>query len=191
MKKRVIFIVIGAFILCLALALCLHALAPDPIYAHFQEKEATLIVQGQELDADGAYVYDGFEFRYPDNAFIPVPMIYPTSYAKLPMIATLTALGISVEWQDEHTATLRYEEKSLILDLEAKTVTEPGKDDTWVYAVAGHCVRVKERAGQELIVDKASMNEVLFYFFGNQTPTFTLSDRENATITVTVQKLDK
>ena len=105
------------------------------------------------------------------------------------MIATLTALGISVEWQDEHTATLRYEEKSLILDLEAKTVTEPGKDDTWVYAVAGHCVRVKERAGQELIVDKASMNEVLFYFFGNQTPTFTLSDWENATITVTVQRL--
>ena len=191
MKKRVIFIVIGAFVLCLALALCLHALAPDPIYAHFQEKEATLIVQGQELDADGAYVYDGFEFRYPDNAFIPVPIISPTSYAKLPMIATLTALGISVEWQDEHTATLRYEEKSLILELEAKTVTEPGKDDTWVYAVAGHCVRVKERAGQELIVDKASMNEVLFYFFGNQTPTFTLSDWENATITVTVQKLDQ
>ena len=70
MKKRVIFIVIGAFILCLALALCLHALAPDPIYAHFQEKEATLIVQGKELDAAVAYVYDGFEFRYPDNALI-------------------------------------------------------------------------------------------------------------------------
>ena len=191
MKKRVIFIVIGAFILCLALALCLHALAPDPIYAHFKEKEATLIVQGQELDAAVAYVYVGFEFRYPDNRLILVPLISHTSYAKLPMIATLQALGVQVEWQDEHTATLRYEEKSLILDLEAKTVTEPGKDDTWVYAVAGHCVRVKERAGQELMVDKSSMNEVLFYFFGNQTPTFTLFDWENATITVTVQKLDK
>lgn len=189
MKKRVIFIVIGAFILCLALALCLHALAPDPIYAHFKEKEATLIVQGQELDAAVAYVYVGFEFRYPDNRLILVPLISHTSYAKLPMIATLQALGVQVEWQDEHTATLRYEEKSLILDLEAKTVTEPGKDDTWVYAVAGHCVRVKERAGQELMVDKSSMNEVLFYFFGNQTPTFTLFDWENATITVTVQRL--
>ena len=191
MKKRVILIVLGALLLCLALGLCLYALAPDPIYAHFKEKEATLIVQGQELDADGAYVYDGFEFRYPDNQLILVPLIFPTSYAKLPMIATLQALGVQVEWQDEYTATLRYEEKSLILDLEAKTVTEPGKDDTWVHAVAGHCVRVKERAGQELMVDKASMNEVLFYFFGNQTPTFTLFDWENATVTVTVQKLDK
>ena len=191
MKKRVILIVLGALLLCLALGLCLYALAPDPIYAHFKEKEATLIVQGQELDADGAYVYDGFEFRYPDNQLILVPLIFPTSYAKLPMIATLQALGVQVEWQDEYTATLRYEEKSLILDLEAKTVTEPGKDDTWVYAVAGHCVRVKERAGQELMVDRASMNEVLFYFFGNQTPTFTLFDWENATVTVTVQKLDK
>ena len=191
MKKRIWLIVLGALLLCLALGLCLYALAPDPIYARFQEKEATLIVQGKELDAAVAYVYNGFEFRYPDNAFILVPIISPTSYAKLPMIATLTALGISVEWQDEHTATLRYEEKSLILDLEAKTVTEPGKDDTWVYAVAGHCVRVKERAGQELMVDRASMNEVLFYFFGNQTPTFTLFDWENATVTVTVQKLDK
>ena len=189
MKKRVVFIVIGAFILCLALGLCLYALAPDPIYAHFKEKEATLIVQGQELDAAVAYVYVGFEFRYPDNRLILVPLISHTSYAKLPMIATLQALGVQVEWQDEHTATLRYEEKSLILDLEAKTVTEPGKDDTWVYAVAGHCVRVKERAGQELMVDKSSMNEVLFYFFGNQTPTFTLFDWENATITVTVQRL--
>ena len=186
MKKRVILIVLGALLLCFALGLCLYALAPDPIYAHFKEKEATLIVQGKELDADSAYVYDGFEFRYPDNAFIPVPIIHLTSYAKLPMIATLTALGISVEWQDELTATLRYEEKSLILDLEAKTVTELGKDDTWVHAVAGHCVRVKERAGQELIVDDTSMDEVLFYFFGNHTPTFTLSDWENATITVTV-----
>ena len=191
MKKRIWLIVLGALLLCLALGLCLYALAPDPISARFQEKEATLIVQGKELDAAVAYVYNGFEFRYPDNAFILVPIISPTSYAKLPMIATLTALGISVEWQDEHTATLRYEEKSLILDLEAKTVTEPGKDDTWVYAVAGHCVRVKERAGQELMVDRASMNEVLFYFFGNQTPTFTLFDWENATVTVTVQKLDK
>ena len=191
MKNRVVFIVIGAFILCFALGLCLYALAPDPIYAHFKEKEATLIVQGKTLDADGAYVYDGFEFRYPDNAFIPVPIICRTSYAKLPMLATLQALGISVEWQDEHTATLRYEEKSLIFDLEAQTVTEPGKDDTWVHVVSGHCVRVKERAGQELIVDNSSMDEVLFYFFGNQTPNFTLSDWENATITVTVQKLDK
>ena len=186
MKKRVILIVLGALLLCFALGLCLYALAPDPIYAHFKEKEATLIVQGQELDADGAYVYDGFEFRYPDNRLILVPLISHTSYAKLPMIATLTAIGISVEWQDELTATLRYEEKSLILDLEAKTVTELGKDDTWVHAVAGHCVRVKERAGQELIVDENSMDEVLFYFFGNHTPTFTLSDWENATITVTV-----
>ena len=186
MKKRVWLIVLGAFLLCLALGLCLYALAPDPIYARFKEKEATLIVQGQELDADGAYVYDGFEFRYPDTTLIPIPLVYPTSYAKLPMIATLTALGISVEWQDEHTATLRYEEKSLILDLEAKTVTELDKDDTWVHAVSGYCVRVKERAGQELIVDDTSMDEVLFYFFGNQTPTFTLSDWENATITVTV-----
>ncbi len=182
---------LGALLLCFALALCLHALAPDPIYERFQEKEATLIVQGKEHDAAVAYVYDGFEFRYPDNRLILVPLISHTSYAKLPMIATLTALGISVEWLDEHTATLRYEEKSLILDLEAKTVTEPGKDDTWVHAVAGHCVRVRERAGQELMVDNNSMDEVLFYFFGNQTPTFTLSDWENATITVTVQKLDK
>ena len=145
MKKRVWLIVLGAFLLCLALGLCLYALAPDPIYARFKEKEATLIVQGQELDADGAYVYDGFEFRYPDTTLIPIPLVYPTSYAKLPMI-----------------------------------------DDTWVHAVVGHCVRVKERAGQELIVDDTSMDEVLFYFFGNQSPTFTLYDWENATITVTV-----
>ena len=191
MKKRVIIIVIGVILLCLAIALCLHALVPDPIYAHFKEKEATLIVQGQELDVDGAYVYDGFELRYPDNALIPIPLVYPTSYAKLPMIATLQSLGVQVEWQDEHTATLTYEEKSLILDLEAKTITEPGKNDMWIHEVSGYCVRVRERAGQELIVDDTSMDEVLFYFFGNQSPTFTLSDWENATITVTVQRLNQ
>lgn len=188
MKKRVWLIVVGALALCFVFGLCLYALAPDPIWANFKEKEATLIVQGKELDADGVYVYNGFEFRYPDNALIPVPLIYPTSYETLPMIATLQALGVQVEWQDDHTATLRYEEKALILDLEAKTVTEPGKDDMWVHVVAGHCVRVRERAGQELIVDGASMDEVLYYFFGNQSPKFTLFDWDSATVTVTVNE---
>lgn len=189
MKKRVWLILLGALLLCCTLVLCLQALAPDPIYAHFEQKEATLTVQGQEIDADGAYVYEGFEFRYPDNRLIPMPLVQSASYVKLPMIATLQALGISVEWQDEHTATLTYEDKTLILDLEKQTVTESGKDDTWVHAAAGHSVRVRERAGQELLVDATSMDEVLFCFFGNQTPRFTLSDWENGTITVTVQKL--
>ena len=189
MKKRVWLILLGALLLCCTLVLCLQALAPDPIYAHFEQKEATLTVQGQEIDADGAYVYEGFEFRYPDNRLIPMPLVQSASYVKLPMIATLQALGISVEWQDEHTATLTYEDKTLILDLEKQTVTESSKDDTWVHAAAGHSVRVRERAGQELLVDATSMDEVLFCFFGNQTPRFTLSDWENGTITVTVQKL--
>ena len=191
MKKRVIFIVIGVILLCLALALCLHALVPDPIYARFKEKEATLIVQGQELDADGAYVYDGFELRYPDNALIPIPLVYPTSYAKLPMIATLTALGISVEWQDETHAVLSLGEKVLLLDIAEQTVSEPGKNDTWVHVAAGHFVSVRETVDGDLLVDDTSIDEVLFYFFGNQSPTFTLSDWENATITVTVQRLNQ
>ena len=187
MKKRVWLIVLGALLLCCTLVLCLQALAPDPIYAHFEQKEATLTVQGQEIDADGAYVYKGFEFRYPDNRLIPVPLVQSASYAKLPMIATLQALGISVEWQDEHTATLTYAQKSLILDLETQTVTEPGKDDTWVHVAAGHFVCVRETVDGDLLVDDNSMDEVLFYFFGNQTPTFTMHDWENGTVTVTVQ----
>ena len=173
--------------MCLALGLCLYALAPDPIYAQFKEKEATLIVQGQELDADGAYVYYGFEFRYPDNRLILVPLISHTSYAKLPMIATLTALGISVEWQDETHAVLSLGEKVLLLDIAEQTVSEPGKNDTWVHVAAGHFVSVRETVDGDLLVDDTSIDEVLFYFYGNQTPIFTVHDWENATVTVTVQ----
>ncbi len=189
MKKRILVIVLVTLLLCCVLALCLYALAPDPIYADFEEKSATLIVNGTTLDVDGVYVYDGLEFRYPDNAFIPVPLIYPTSYAKLPLVATLTALGVQVEWQDESIATLTLEDKTLVLDLKKQTVTEQGKDDTWVHYAAGSFVCVRETAYGDLLVDGTSMDEVLFYFFGNQTPTFTVFDWESGTVTVTVQKI--
>jgi len=68
-------------------------------------------------------------------------------------------------------------------------VTEPGKDETWVHVAAGHFVCVRETADGDLLVDNNSLDEVLFYFFGNQTPTFTMHDWENATVTVTVQKI--
>ena len=97
------------------------------------------------------------------------------------------ALGVQVEWQDDNTATLTYADKILILSLEEQTVGEPGKNDTWVYAAAGHCIRVKETVENDLIVDDTSMDEVLLYFFGNQSPRFTMYDWENATVAVTVQ----
>lgn len=187
MKKRVWLIVLGALALCCVLVLCLHALAPDPIYADFEEKRATLIVNGTMLNVDGVYVYDGFEFRYPDNALIPVPLIYPTAYAKLPLVATLQALGVQVEWQDESTAKLTLEDKILILDLEKQTVTEQGKDDTWVHYAAGSFVCVRETVDGDLLVDGTSMDEVLCYYFGDQTPRFTVMDWDNATVTVTAQ----
>ena len=186
MKKRVILIVLGAFLLCLALGLCLYALAPDPIYAHYKEKEATLIVNGQTLDVDGVYVYYGFEFRYPDASRL-VPLMYPEAYAKLPLVATLRALGAEVEWQDETHAVLSLGEKVLLLDIAEQTVSEPGKNDTWVHVAAGHFVSVRETVDGDLLVDDTSIDEVLFYFYGNQTPTFTIMDWENATVTVTVQ----
>lgn len=189
MKKRTFLFLICMLMLCCLLCACSGLNRGDPIYADFEEKQATLIVNGTTLDVDGVYVYDGFEFRYPDNAFIPVPLIYPTAYAKLPLVATLTVLGVQVEWQDETHAVLSLGEKVLLLDIAEQTVTEPGKNDTWVHVAAGHFVCVRETVDGDLLVDDNSLNEVLFYFFGNQTPTFTIHDWENATVTVTVQKL--
>ena len=96
-----------------------------------------------------------------------------------------------MEWQDETHAVLSLGEKVLLLDIAEQTVSEPGKNDTWVHVAAGHFVSVRETVDGDLLVDDTSIDEVLFYFFGNQTPTFTLSDRENATITVTVQRLNQ
>lgn len=188
MKKRRILCLIPLLALCCALCAC-SGLVRDPIYADFEEKRAKLIVNGRTLDVDGVYVYDGFEFRYPDNALIPVPLKNPTSYAKLPLVATLCALGVQAEWQNESIATLTLDDKILVLDLEKQTVTEQGKDDTWVHVAAGHFVFVRETVEGDLLVDDTSLDEVLFYFFGNQTPTFTMHDWENATVTVTVQKI--
>lgn len=188
MKKQKFLGLLCLCLLCCTLCAC-SGLNRDPIYADFEEKQATLIVNGTTLDVDGVYVYDGFEFRYPDNALIPVPLKYSESYAKLPLVATLCALGVQAEWQDENTATLIYEDKTLILSLTEQTVTEPGKDETWVHVTEGHFVCVRETVDGDLLVDGNSLDEVLFYFFGNQTPTFTIHDWENATVTVTVQKI--
>ena len=174
-------------LLCCTLCAC-SGLNRDPIYADFEEKQATLIVNGTTLDVDGVYVYNGYELRYPDTPGL-VPLKYPETYAKLPLVATLCALGVQAEWQDENTATLIYEDKTLILSLTEQTVTEPGKDETWVHVAAGHFVCVRETVDGDLLVDGNSLDEVLFYFFGNQTPTFTIHDWENATVTVTVQKI--
>ncbi len=185
MKKRIFLISVCLCVLCGMLSAC-SGLNRDPIYSSFEEKEATLIVQGQTIDADGVYVYDGFEYRYPDAPGV-VPLMYPTRYEKVPLVATLSALGAEVEWQDEQHATLSLEGKTLVLSLADQTVTEPGKNDTWVHVAAGHFVCVRETVEKDLIVDGNSLDEVLFYFFGNQTPTFTMMDWENATVTVTVQ----
>ena len=185
MKKRIFLCLICLFVLSGVLCAC-SGLNRDPIYANFEEKQATLIVQGQELDVEGVYVYEGFEFRYPDASRL-MPRIYSEAYAKLPLVATLTALGVQVEWRDDNTATLTYADKTLILSLEEQTVSEPGKNDTWVHVAAGHFVSVRETVEKDLIVDGSSLDEVLFYFFGNQTPTFTIMDWKNATVTVTVQ----
>ena len=188
MKKRRILCLIPLLALCCALCAC-SGLARDPIYADFEEKRATLIVNGTTLDVDGVYVYDGFEFRYPDNALIPVPLKYSESYAKLPLVATLAALGVQAEWQDETHAVLTLGERSLLLDITEQTVTESGKHDTWVDVAEGHFICVRETVEGDLLVDDTSLDEVLFYFFGNQTPTFTMHDWENGTVTVTVQKI--
>ena len=185
MKKRIFLCLICMFLLCGVLCAC-SGLNRDPIYANFEEKQATLIVNGQTLDVDGVYVCDGFEYRYPDASRL-VPRIYSEAYAKLPLVATLTALGVQVEWRDETHAVLSLGEKVLLLDIAEQTVSEPGKNDTWVHAAAGHCIRVKETVENDLIVDDTSMDEVLLYFFGNQSPRFTTYDWENATVTVTVQ----
>jgi len=174
-------------LLCCTLCAC-SGLNRDPIYADFEEKQATLIVNGTTLDVDGVYVYNGYELRYPDAPGL-VPLKYPETYAKLPLVATLCALGVQAEWQDKNTATLTYEDKTLILSLAEQTVTEPGKDETWVHVAAGHFVCVRETVDGDLLVDDTSLDEVLFYFFGNQTPTFTMHDWENGTVTVTVQKI--
>ena len=185
MKKRIFLVSVCLCMLYGMLSAC-SGLNRDPIYSSFEEKEATLIVQGQTIDADGVYVYNGFEYRYPDASRL-VPLIYSESYAKMPLVATLSALGAEVEWQDDNTATLTLEDKSLVLSLAEQTVTEPGKNDTWVHAAAGSFVCVRETVEKDLIVDGTSLDEVLFYFFGNQTPKFTIMDWENATVTVTVQ----
>ena len=185
MKKRIFLMFVCLCMLCGMLCAC-SGLNRDPIYSSFEEKEATLIVQGQTIDADGVYVYNGFEYRYPDASRL-VPLIYSESYAKMPLVATLSALGAEVEWQDEQSATLTLEGKTLELSLADQTVTEPGKNDTWVHVAAGHFVSVRETVDGDLLVDDTSIDEVLFYFYGNQTPTFTVHDWENATVTVTVQ----
>lgn len=185
MKKRIFPCLICLLMLGCSLCAC-SGLNRDPIYSSFEEKEATLIVNGQTLDVDGVYVYDGFEFRYPDASGL-VPLIYPTAYAKLPLVATLSALGVQAQWQDETHAVLSLGEKVLLLDIAEQTVTEPAKNDTWVHVAAGHFVCVRETVDGDLLVDDNSMGEVLFYFFGNQTPTFTMHDWENGTVTVTVQ----
>ena len=188
MKKRIFLISVCLCMLCGMLCAC-SGLNRDPIHANFEEKQATLIVNGQMLDVDGVYVYDGFEFRYPDNALIPVPLKYSESYAKLPLVATLAALGVQAEWQDETHAVLTLGERSLLLDITEQTVTESGKHDTWVDVAEGHFICVRETVEGDLLVDDTSLDEVLFYFFGNQTPTFTMHDWENGTVTVTVQKI--
>ena len=185
MKKRIFLMFVCLCMLCGMLCAC-SGLNREPIYSSFEEKEATLIVNGQTLDVDGVYVYDGFEFRYPDASRL-VPLKYPEAYAKLPLVATLRALGAEVEWQDETHAVLSLGEKVLLLDIAEQTVSEPGKNDTWVHVAAGHFVSVRETVDGDLLVDDTSIDEVLFYFYGNQTPTFTIMDWENATVTVTVQ----
>ena len=187
MKKRIFLISVCLCMLCGMLCAC-SGLNRDPIHANFEEKQATLIVNGQMLDVDGVYVYDGYEIRYPDASRL-VPLIYPEVYAKLPLVATLSALGVQAEWQDETHAVLSLGEKVLLLDIAEQTVTEQGKDETWVHVAAGHFVCVRETVDGDLLVDDTSLDEVLFYFFGNQTPTFTMHEWENATVTVTVQSI--
>lgn len=187
MKQRIALCLICLLILCSSLCAC-SSLNRDPIYADFDEKQATLSVNGTTLDVDGVYVCDGFEYRYPDAPSL-LPIMQPAAYAKIPLVEVLTQLGVEVAWQDEQRATLTYGDQSLLLNISEQTVTEPGKNDTWIHIVEGHVVCVRETVEKDLIVDNNSLDEVLWYFFGNQTPTFTMFDWENGTVTVTVQKL--
>ena len=81
MKKRIFLMFVCLCMLC-GMLCASSGLNREPIYSSFEEKEATLIVNGQTLDVDGVYVYDGFEFRYPDASGL-VPLKYPEAYAKL------------------------------------------------------------------------------------------------------------
>ncbi len=121
----------------------------------FTNKNKTISYQGS------AY-FDG-ELITKENVTIHLRKNH-SSYATLPFLELLKKLGFSVEWQDDSTAKIGYEDKYYILSLNKEgnpTLTKTDDDNNLLVPAPGTDCRYIEVIEKDVIMDDTSIQSAL------------------------------
>lgn len=151
MKKKYVVFIITAVLLTSLIAVSVILFIND------QRKDETISYQGSAY-LDGKLITKNnvtIHCRQKNN-----------SYATLPFLEVLTKLNFSVEWQDDNTAKIGYEDKYYILSLNEKTnptLTKIDDDKNLLVPAPGADCRYLEIIEKDVIMDDISIQSALMF----------------------------
>ena len=139
--------------LCIVIMVSLCACGPedsdstDSTYSEiFQENSS---MESAEMLGSGKLIVNGQEII---NESIDIH----ETYAKVPLTPILSALGYEITWGTSGFALIKYNEKTYILNLSAKTIKKEGSSENLLLQDK-QSYYVCEQYGQELIIDEVTL----------------------------------
>ena len=78
--------------------------------------------------------------------------------ATVPMFATLQALGVSIDWQNENDAIISYLDKQFLFSVDKMTFVDENTSFEYMNSLADFSYYCREYVGDDIIIDDETMS---------------------------------
>ncbi|MDD2268865.1 MAG: hypothetical protein PHY15_04850 [Eubacteriales bacterium] len=158
MKKRIIL-----YVTCIVILLSMGLGGALLYFEKPTIKSGTLNVNGADITSINVTIrkekFSNPVVPFPDSFIAKINDLFNEGYyyhADLPLTEVLESLGMSVEWVDDNTANIAYEDKKYTLDLTNVSIVEVGTTQNHISPLAGGR-RVYTVLDRELILDDTTI----------------------------------
>ena len=86
-----------------------------------------------------------------------------TAYVELPLVKILEGLGFDVEWVDDNTADITYNDKKYVLNLSEASLVEDGKTGNYIIPAPGNRTFRCKAVEKDLILDGNTVFNILYF----------------------------
>lgn len=160
----------------LVLAVCFFVVSCEKNDTDVKDKSLTSQEETQNIRADYKLIVNGKDIAT-GTAF---SINHEKQYAEIPLTATLSALGCQVEWVNDKSVEIRYNDTTYILNPSEQTLVKAGDSFNFIAVAPGaahglYC----ETLDREFIIDSDSVS----YFLSQLGAQITI-DYENNTIKI-------
>lgn len=163
MKKKIIL-----FVTCAVLLLSIGLGGALIYFEKPKIMSGTLNVNGTDITSKNVTIrkekFSNPVLPFPNSFIVKISDLFSKGYycyGDLPLTEVLKSLGMSVEWVDDNTANIKYEDKKYTLDLAKVSIVEVGTTHNLISAApGGH--RVYTVLDRELILDSNTIKGFMY-----------------------------